>query len=199
MNKDKALNLLPEHSELYYLPGIFSPAESSVYFRRLTEEIEWRQDEITIFGKKVMQPRLTAWYGDAAYTYSGITMHPEPWTDILLAIRQRAEEYAGGSFNSVLLNLYRDGNDHMGWHRDNEKELGKEPVIASVSFGAERTFQLRRYTTKDNKLSIDVADGSLVLMRGAIQGYWEHQLPKRLKVKEPRINLTFRTIYPAFS
>lgn len=192
-------NLLPIQGKLYYIPHVFSEKEADLYFEQLKNDINWRQDEIMMFGRKVMQPRLTAWYGDAAYTYSGITMHPEPWTDTLLAIKDKVESYTGTGFNSVLLNFYRDGKDHMGWHRDNEKGLGEKPVIASVSFGAVRAFQIRRYATKDDKLSIEVENGSLILMQGEMQQHWEHQLPKRLKVKEPRINLTFRTVYPAFS
>ncbi len=162
-------NLTASHGELYYLPHVFPEQEAGTYFAQLQKEINWRQDEITMFGRKVMQPRLTAWYGDAAYTYSGITMQPEPWTDILLAIKDRVESYTGTGFNSVLLNFYRDGKDHMGWHRDNEKELGEKPVIASVSFGAVRAFQIRRYATKDDKLSIEVENGSLILMQGEMQ------------------------------
>lgn len=189
-----AENLLPGNGELYYYPSFIGTEVAEKYFHTLLEEINWKHEEITIYGKRVLQPRLTAWYGDVAYTYSGTTMHPIPFTPTLLAIKHEAEKISGAAFNSVLLNLYRDGHDYMGWHRDNEKELGDAPVIASVSFGAGRTFQVRKYKSKDEKLSVETANGSLLIMRGAMQHYWEHQLPKRLKVKDARINLTFRKI-----
>jgi len=143
-----------------------------------------------------MQPRLTAWYGDPgkAYSYSGITMQPHNWTKALLEIKQRIEAVAGASFNSALLNLYRDGKDSMGWHRDNEKELGINPVIGSVSFGAARTFVLRHYTDKKLKQSIELTHGSFLLMRGRTQHCWEHSLPKRITSTGERINITFRRI-----
>lgn len=144
-----------------------------------------------------MQPRLTAWYGDAGkdYSYSGITMQPLAWTDTLMAIKQSADKVAGVSFNSALLNLYRDGKDSMGWHRDNEKELGTNPVIASVSFGAPRRFLLRHYTDKKLVREIVLTHGSLLLMRGETQHYWEHSIPKTAKPAGSRINITFRIVH----
>ncbi len=145
----------------------------------------------------IMQPRLTAWYGDPdkKYSYSGITMAPTNWTTPLMAIKSRVDDCAGVQFNSVLLNYYRDGKDSMGWHRDNEKELGLNPVIASVTFGASRNFQLRHYRDKKSLVQVSLQHGSLLLMKGATQHFWEHQLPKTTKVMSPRLNMTFRVIY----
>jgi alkylated DNA repair dioxygenase AlkB len=149
-----------------------------------------------MFGKKVMQPRLTALYGDEgiSYSYSGITMEPIPWSKTLLEIKGKVEEVAEARFSHVLLNFYRDGQDSMGWHRDNEASLGPEPVIASVSFGVSRRFQFRNYVDKKEKLQIELGHGSLLLMKGACQDRWEHQIPKSKKVSGERINLTFRLI-----
>lgn len=143
-----------------------------------------------------MQPRLTAWYADAGktYSYSGITMPGTEWTKTLLQIKTAVEKTSGVSFNSALLNLYRNGQDSMGWHRDNEKELGLNPVIASLSFGAERIFQLREYASKSNLKSLSLSHGSFLLMRGETQPYWEHRVPKTNKVHATRINITFRRV-----
>ena len=136
-----------------------------------------------MFGKKVMQPRLTALYGDEgiSYSYSGITMEPIPWSKTLLEIKGKVEELAEARFSHVLLNFYRDGQDSMGWHRDNEASLGPEPVIASVSFGVPRRFQFRNYVDKKEKLQIELGHGSLLLMKGTCQDHWEHQIPKSKK------------------
>jgi alkylated DNA repair dioxygenase AlkB len=160
--------------------------------------VQWKQEPILIFGKPVMQPRLTAWYGepDKSYRYSGITMHPQPWTPTLLAIKEKVEEVAGLPFTSALLNLYRDGMDSMGWHRDNEKELGENPVIGSVSLGAVRTFQFRHAADKALKSSIQLNHGSFLLMQGETQHHWHHRIPKQPRISAPRINLTFRTLLP---
>ena len=143
-----------------------------------------------------MQPRLTAWYGDAgiAYRYSGITMQPEPWTRMLNEIKTRLEKFSGFTFNSVLLNLYRDGQDSMGWHRDDEKELGKNPAIGSVSFGDCRKFMIRHVQDRSLKNAINITNGSLLLMAGEMQHYWQHSIPKTAKPAGVRINLTFRKI-----
>lgn len=189
-------NLLPFEGIVRYYPAFFSAAESDRYFEQLLEETTWKQEPIKIFGKEVMQPRLTAWYGDAdkAYTYSGITMQPRPWTATLAAIKQRIETVAPVTFTSVLLNLYRDGQDSMGWHRDNERMLGDKPVIGSVSFGGTRTFQLRHYVRKEPVRSVPLTHGSFLLMEDTTQQYWEHRIPKTAKPSKPRINLTFRVI-----
>jgi alkylated DNA repair dioxygenase AlkB len=159
-------------------------------------EIQWKQEPIKIFGKEVMQPRLTAWYGDIdkPYSYSGITMQPYAWSGSLKTIKQKIEAVAGVTFTSALLNLYRNGNDSMGWHRDNEKELGDQPVIGSVSFGATRTFQFRDYKTKKDLKSIELSHGSFLTMRGETNHYWEHSVPKTKLVLKERINITFRMI-----
>jgi alkylated DNA repair dioxygenase AlkB len=195
MNVEKH-NLLPFQGEAYLFPQCFSLAESNDYFGRLQQETQWKQEPIKIFGKEVMQPRLTAWYGDTdkSYTYSGITMQPQAWNPVLTAIKSTIEKVAGEQFTSALLNYYRDGQDSMGWHRDNEKQLGINPVIASVSFGAPRIFKLRHYEKKTPVINMELTHGSLLLMTGATQHYWEHALPKTARVKEGRINLTFRKI-----
>jgi alkylated DNA repair dioxygenase AlkB len=189
-------NLLPHPGECYYYPGFLSSAEGDQYFTQLAEEINWRQEPITIAGKKVMQPRLTAWYGDLSrnYRYSGITMKAIPWSKNLLEIKKRTEDFSGHFFNGALLNLYRTGMDSMGWHRDNEKELGSRPVIASVSLGAARIFELRRWHDKDLKISLELAHGSLLLMLGETNHYWEHRIPKTKLTTGIRINITFRII-----
>ncbi len=189
-------NLLPHKGEAYFYPAFFDKTESDALFQNLLTEVNWKQEPIRIFGKEVMQPRLTAWFAEEekTYSYSGITMEAYPWNETLIKIKSKVEKKADVKFNSALLNLYRDGRDSMGWHRDNEKELGVNPVIASVSFGAMRTFQLREYQTKSNLRSIPLGHGSMLLMRGETQPYWEHQVPKTNKINAPRINITFRVV-----
>jgi alkylated DNA repair dioxygenase AlkB len=192
-------NLLPFNGEALLFPALFSKTESDDYLQQLITGINWKQEAIIIFGKEVMQPRLTAWYGDSdkSYSYSGITMHPQSWTSALLEIKKRIEPIANTHFTSALLNYYRDGKDSMGWHRDNEKELGLNPIIGSVSFGAARTFQLRNYADKNIVRSVELTHGSFLLMRGETQHYWEHRVPKagaRNGAMGARINITFRVI-----
>ncbi len=189
-------NLLPFDGEAFYYPNLFSLQEAGKYFHHLKEHISWKQEPIKIFGKQIMQPRLTAFYGDAnkAYSYSGIIMHPMEWNEDLLQIKERIEAISTVNFNAALLNQYRSGQDSMGWHRDNEKELGANPVIGSVSFGATRKFQLRNYKDKNIVRSIELGNGSFLLMKGTTQHFWEHQLPKTGKAIGPRINITFRII-----
>lgn len=187
-------SILPHDGEVLFFPAFFEKQESDFYLHNLTETIPWKQEPIKIFGKEVMQPRLTSWHGDKPYTYSGITMHPHPWTDELKNIKTKIEGVAQVAFNSVLLNLYRNGQDSMGWHRDNEKELGGNPVIGSVSLGATRTFKLRNYRDKKEVVSVELTHGSFLLMKGPTQHFWEHHIPKTSKVSGPRINLTFRII-----
>jgi len=181
---------------LSYSPEVFPVTESKALFGKLTENITWRQESIIIFGRKVLTPRLTAWYGDAGavYKYSGVSFDPLPWTEELLYIKSKAEALAGTTFNSVLLNLYRDGSDSMGWHSDDEPELGRDPIIASVNLGEARRFDLRLKTDHHQKLQILLEDGSVLVMKGELQHYWQHQIAKSAKVKGRRINLTFRTI-----
>ncbi|MGZ4044594.1 MAG: alpha-ketoglutarate-dependent dioxygenase AlkB family protein, partial [Bacteroidia bacterium] len=149
------------------------------------------------YGKMIDLPRLTAWYGenDKPYKYSGIPMNPHPWTSDLLRIKEKIEKEAGTEFSSVLLNLYRKGQDSVNWHSDDEKELGTNPVIGSVSFGETRVFQLKhKYDTKLKKIDIPLTHGSFLLMKGTTQHYWQHQIPKTTREIKPRINLTFRVI-----
>lgn len=189
-------NLLPHKGVAYFYPTHFSRELSDAYYEALLKEVNWKQEPIKLFGKEVMQPRLTSWYADAGktYSYSGITMEGNEWNKMLLEIKKSIEVLSRVTFNSALLNLYRDGQDSMGWHRDNEKELGQHPTIGSVSFGAERKFQLREYHTKNNLQTIELNHGSFLLMCGETQPNWEHRVPKTIKVNSPRINITFRVV-----
>ena len=166
--------------------------------RELTEEIPWVQNKIRFYGKESLVPRLESWHGDEgmSYTYSGIKMDAKPWTKNLLIIKESIEPIAKTTFNSVLINYYRDGKDRVAWHSDDEKELGKNPVIASVSLGAERKFKLRHKKYKENQLQYEVflQNGSLLLMSGSTQHHWLHEIPRTAKPIGPRINLTFRVI-----
>lgn len=182
--------------QLQYFRYAFAQSESRELFTGLTEHIDWRQQSIFIYGRKVLTPRLTAWYGDpgAVYKYSGVSFDPLPWTEELLLIKSKAEALAGTSFNSVLLNFYRDGNDSMGWHSDDEPELGRDPIIASVNFGEARRFDLRLKSDHKQKQHVLLEDGSILVMKGDLQHHWQHQVAKSAKVKGTRINLTFRMI-----
>nr|WP_262905429.1 alpha-ketoglutarate-dependent dioxygenase AlkB [Hymenobacter nitidus] len=177
-------------------------AAADALFAELEQTIAWRHESIKLFGKLVPQPRLTAWHGDpsARYSYSGLSWEPQPWTPALQALRTLVEEATQTGFNSVLLNLYRAGHDSMGWHADNEPELGPEPVIASVSLGATRRFRLKPrdpLATPHAPVSLELASGSLLLMRGPTQQHWLHAVPKTTQPVGPRLNLTFRRIIPA--
>ncbi len=191
-------NLAPVDGELYWIQAFFGPREAARLFRMLLETLAWAEEEIVIAGKTVKVPRLVCWYGDAdaVYRYSGVRHEPLPWTDELLAIRQAIEEKLGLAFNSVLANLYRDGDDSMGWHADKEKELGIDPVIASLSLGEERLFRLRHHKIGQT-LDIPLRHGDLLVMAGALQHHWRHCLPKSKTPKRLRINLTFRRIRTA--
>ncbi len=190
------LDLPMPDAEVRYYPTLFASQEADALMARLRDTIAWRSEDIFLFGKWVPQPRLTAWYGDEGtqYSYSGITMQPLPWDDTLLAIKQRIEPLAGTTFNSVLLNYYRSGSDSMGWHSDDETELGQNPIIGSVSFGAERAFHFRHRHLSHERARIVLQHGSFLLMAGSTQHFWQHQLPKTAKPIGPRINLTFRKI-----
>lgn len=158
--------------------------------------INWKQDTIKLYGKVIPLPRLTSWYGDRGrdYTYSGITSIPNRWNKGLLYLKERVESVSGVSFNSVLLNWYRDGEDHLSWHADDERELGHNPIIASANFGETRDFVIRRKDDKSQKLVIPLRHGTLLVMSGELQHYWEHSVPKRKQVNGSRFNLTFRRI-----
>lgn len=159
--------------------------------------IQWHQDSVSMFGKTHRLPRVSAWYGDSdrPYTYSGITLQPKAWTEKLKQIRQALEPICKCRFNSVLLNWYRDGDDHISWHTDAEPELGKNPLIASVNFGESRRFLIRRKDDHQCKLEIPLHHGSVLLMAGALQHHWQHSVPKQKRVTKSRVNLTFRNIY----
>lgn len=189
-------NLLPFRGETVFHPDFFSKIHSDHYLEILIKSLDWKQEPIRLFGKMMMQPRLTALYGDEGrpYGYSGISMTPKPWTAELKEMRERLLDFTGVEFTHVLCNYYRNGQDSMGWHRDNEAVLGKNPSIASVTFGATRIFQIRHYETKNHKLEIPLTHGSLLLMSGESQHHWEHQIPKAKKNLGPRINLTFRRL-----
>ena len=197
--------------KLRLYPRLFSAAESDRYFNTLREEVDWKSERIAMFGKSVALPRLTAWYGDPGmrYSYSGISSTPIDWTPMLLDIKARVEEVSMSTFNSVLLNYYRNGRDSVSWHSDDEPELGRDAVIGSVSFGSERPFQLRRRAAlkasqppaergqQRPRLTLSLASGSYLEMGAGMQQNWMHQLPKRPRLNDARINLTFRRVHPA--
>jgi alkylated DNA repair dioxygenase AlkB len=181
---------------LYRSPDLgLAPAE---LFERLHRSLAWREESIVLFGRRMLQPRLLAWYGDpdAVYRYSGVRHLPLPWTDELAMLRRRVESLCGTRFNSVLANLYRDHRDSMGLHADDEAELGDRPVIASLSLGEERPFHFRHRYRRDIKAPrLFLPDGSLLVMAGQTQQNWKHELPKRTRPCGPRINLTFRQVH----
>ncbi len=181
---------------LRYWPDAFTAAEADRYFATLRGNLAWQSEEVVILGERRRVPRLVAWYGEpeAIYTYSGVRHEPLAFPADLQAIRTRIQSLSGARFNSALANLYRDGRDGMGWHADNEPELGRNPVIASVSFGATRRFTLRHRWRKSLKQSIDLDDGSLLVMEGPTQHHWLHALPKTVRPIGERLNLTYRWI-----
>lgn len=183
------------NGEYIYIPDFYGKTMANYYLQQLMNTIEWKQESMNMYGKQIPFPRLTSWYGenDKPYSFSGITLQPHPWSKELLEIKEKIDHKSDANFNSVLLNRYRDGNDSISWHTDAEKELGINPVIASVNFGAERKFQLKHKNT-DEKIEIILKHGSLLIMKGELQHFWKHQVPKtKLKIEE-RINLTFRVI-----
>lgn len=186
---------LPD-ADIVYFPAFFDRDIADALYQDLLHGIPWQQDTIRVYGKEHAQPRLTALFGNDGkpYSYSNITMQPHPWNRLLQKIKYQVETIAEVQFTSVLLNYYRDGKDSNGWHADNEKELGINPVIASVSFGGERVFQLKHNTNPNLKQSIILEHGSLLLMKGTTQHCWKHQIPKTSKPVGGRINLTFRVI-----
>ncbi|MDO6704992.1 alpha-ketoglutarate-dependent dioxygenase AlkB [Photobacterium sp. 1_MG-2023] len=178
---------------LFWAPHFFQANEANQYFSVLRQTLDWQQEAITLYGKSVLQPRLQCWCGEAQYTYSGLTMQPNPWTPVLLAIKAACERVAQSRFNSVLANLYRDGQDSMGWHQDNEPELGPAPVIASVSLGETRRFLLKHGKTSE-KIEFQLGHGSLLIMAGDTQSNWIHSIPKTQQRCNERMNLTYRWI-----
>lgn len=193
--QDSIIFDLPD-AEITYYPSFFEAAEAEAIFKELLHTVPWQQDEIKVYGKVHPQPRLTALFGNDGkpYSYSNITMQPHPWSILLQKIRFKVEDTAEVAFSTVLLNLYRDGRDSNGWHADDEKELGRDPIIASVSFGAERYFHLKHRSDPDLKQKILLESGSLLIMKGATQHHWLHHIPKTARPIGPRINLTFRII-----
>lgn len=184
-----------QNGEYLFIPFFFSLEQSDNYFNKLLTEINWKQESMYMYGRNINFPRLTAWYGDTdkPYSFSGITLKPETWTPALLEIKQHIEAIAQAKYNSVLLNRYRNGNDSISWHTDAEKELGINPIIASVNLGATRKFQLRHNETNE-KIELALTHGSLLIMQGELQHYWQHQVPKTKQQVNERINLTFRLI-----
>ena len=188
-------NVLPRDGHSFYFGRILSSEEQQQYFQQLLENVDWQHDEVMIFGKKIVTARKTAWYGEKEfeYTYSKMTKKARLWIPQLLPIKRKVEEVTGLEFNSCLLNLYHSGEEGMSWHSDAEAELGKHPAIASVSLGVQRRFVFKHKTSAE-KVELRLEPGSLLLMAGETQQYWLHSLPKSKKIKEPRINLTFRNI-----
>jgi alkylated DNA repair dioxygenase AlkB len=186
---------LPEADVLFY-PAFFPADQGDRLLRELRDTTAWGQDIIKLYGKDINVPRLTAWYGDegTSYVYSGIRNVPRPWTEALLEVKRAVEPLAGSAFNSVLLNRYRTGKDSVSWHSDDEPEFGEQPVIASVSFGGARTFQLKHKRRKEWTVSLELTHGSVLVMRGTTQANWLHRVPKTLKRVDERLNLTFRAV-----
>lgn len=186
-----------KQGDLIYLKDFLNKDEADQFFEHFKNHSKWVQDEIKIFGKTHPLPRLTAWYGNqnCLYRYSGIKNEAQTWTPHLLDLRNRIlKVLPTANFNSVLLNYYRSGGDKVGWHSDNEKELGQNPIIASVSLGASRKFQLKHRVDRHLKKELELSSGSLLIMMGELQHFWKHQVPAQKKVTDARINLTFRNL-----
>ena len=195
MDADLKCLELPD-SEIYFDAQYISKPKAEDFFKKLLQSVPWRSEKITVFGKTYDQPRLTAWYGEEgkSYSYSGIKMQPLEFTPTLMELKTQVEGFSGQQFNSCLANLYRDGQDSNGWHADDEKELGSNPVIASISLGESRFFHLRKKSDHSYKEKLLLSSGSLLLMMGATQHHWQHQVPKTKRKIGSRINLTFRYI-----
>jgi alkylated DNA repair dioxygenase AlkB len=192
------IELLPENGSALFYQRFLDASTADELYLELRALVPWRQEKIKIFGRLIAQPRLTASFADEGigYSYSGHSPEMHSWIPPLTSIKRKIEALTGHRFNAALLNLYRDGNDSMGWHRDNEKELGTEPVIASVSLGAERRFVLRDHKTKKKRIEVVLPHGSLLVMSGRSQHEWEHCLPKSARHVGERINITFREVRP---
>ncbi len=187
------INLLPYDGEVYYYGCIMNDVEAQRYFETFMQDIQWKNDEAIIFGKHFITKRKVAWYGDEgySYTYSKTTKEALSWTPELIVLRDQVQHLTQTIYNSCLLNLYHNGEEGMAYHSDDEKALGKNSAIASVSFGAERRFLFRHRESKET-IELYLAPGSLLVMQGSTQSHWVHRLPIAKKVKEPRVNLTFR-------
>ncbi|GAA0414837.1 alpha-ketoglutarate-dependent dioxygenase AlkB [Cocleimonas flava] len=190
---DADLNILPYDGDVYYYGGILEYDFAKQIRLDLLQNIAWKNDEVVIHGKHIITDRKIAWYGDNpySYTYSNTTKQAHVWTAELLQLKQIVEKHSNAVFNSCLLNLYHTGAEGLSWHSDNEKELGKNSVIASLSLGAKRKFSFKHKQSRET-VSLELEEGSLLLMKGETQQHWLHSLPKTTKVHEPRINLTFR-------
>jgi alkylated DNA repair dioxygenase AlkB len=193
---DAFARIAMQDADVTLYPTLFSASEADQLFTALRQDILWRQEAIRVYGRVHQQPRLTAWYGEpnTVYSYSGITLNATPWIPALLAIKARIESVAQATFNSVLLNLYRDGADSMSWHADDEAELGRNPVIGSVSLGQRRVLQMKHKTDKDTRLNIPLTNGSFLLMQGPTQHHWLHCIAKSRQPLGERINLTYRCV-----
>jgi alkylated DNA repair dioxygenase AlkB len=189
---------MTRHLNVELIEGFLGQSEADHLLEELTKTLEWRQDRISLFGKSHPIPRLQCFIAQQGvqYRYSNLTMEGCGFPRVLESIKQKIEETTHHPFNAVLCNLYRDGQDSMGWHSDNEPELGTDPVIASLSLGSQRTFRLRTLNSKKETVDFELNHGSLLIMNAGVQKEWEHSVPKRLRVKQPRINLTFRLIDP---
>lgn len=187
---------LPQ-ADLEYWPRWVEAEPADHWLRTLSTEAPWTQPTIKLYGRQFAVPRLVVWYGDpeARYSYSGQVHEPLPWTPLLNDIRERVQLQVGHRLNGVLLNLYRDGQDAMGWHSDDEPELGPEPLVVSLNLGATRRFDFRRKGAARIEHSLELEHGSLLVMRGPTQHYWQHQIARTRKVSEPRLNLTFRQLF----
>ncbi|MEO6523748.1 MAG: alpha-ketoglutarate-dependent dioxygenase AlkB [Mucilaginibacter sp.] len=194
-NTEMLTNILPFDGEVNYYGRVLDLHTADHYLHTLLNTIEWKNDEAIIFGRHIITKRKVAWYGNAgfSYKYSGTTKHALDWTPELLQLKQLVETITGDQFNSCLLNLYHNGDEGMAWHSDDEKSLGKNTTIASLSFGAERKFALKHRSSKESR-SLLLETGSLLVMKGTTQTNWLHSLPKTKKVTTPRVNLTFRTM-----
>jgi alkylated DNA repair dioxygenase AlkB len=190
---ERAASLLPCDGLVRLHESALAAADADRLFTELMAATAWRQEIATVMGRRVPIPRLTAWHGEAGYVYSGISMAPSPWNRPLLELKAVAETCAGQRFNSVLLNLYRDGRDSVSWHTDNEPGLGQNPVIASISLGAARRFQMK-HRGSSHRIALDLPHGSCLVMAGTTQHHWLHQVPKTARPVGPRINLTFRAM-----
>jgi alkylated DNA repair dioxygenase AlkB len=190
----QGINVLPFDGEALFYPGFLSEAESEFYLYQLQKEYVYKQLTIHLYDKDVLQPRLTALAGeqDGAPVYTEKSLEVQPWTSNLRKLKNKVEEVADIRFTHALLNLYRDGRDSVSWHRDKERNWGEEPVIASLSMGAARIFQFRNYEDKTIMRSVELTPGSLIIMKGGTQRYWEHQIAKTNKRIGVRLNITFR-------
>jgi len=195
--EDDPTELLPYDGSAVLHQWVLGDRSWEEVMARLIDDIPWEAHTIKMFGKEYPQPRLVAWYGDpgSEYSYSGLKMNVRPWIPPIVELKSIAEAHSGVVFNSVLVNLYRDGNDKVSWHRDNEPELGGTPTIASMSLGAPRRFKFRHLSTGEQVEAV-LNPGSLVVMSGLSQTCWEHEVPRQAAVKDPRINLTFRQVRP---